>query len=135
MQMTREQKAKWIVTADGMEAEGYHIPADRLTEMRDSKYEWPMHLCIKTWFDVHDFFPEFEAALEVHGHALDEKALVGAWEWCLKKIEKIPENDAIAREMFPEKFKGGFGMWTVAQMRAVSDEQKKRRLSSETPPQ
>ncbi|MGG6893819.1 hypothetical protein [Rhizobium sp. BR 315] len=119
--------AKWKVTDDGLECGSYHIGAERLNEMRDGKYEWPMHLCIKSGFDAHDFFGAFETALERHGHAVNEDALLGAWDWCLKRIKQSDEYAAIAREMFPEKFRGISGMWQVSEMRAVAEEQRKRR--------
>ena len=119
---------QWVVDEHGLTGgDAYEIDADRLLNRRGSFYEWPIHLRNKTWIDFEDFWGAFERALKFHGKRYSKKRLAATLEECRRIKQRSDEYDAIARELFPEKFQpDSWGFWTVAEMSAVAEEQERR---------
>ncbi|NTI15684.1 hypothetical protein G6L29_08570 [Agrobacterium rhizogenes] len=123
-------KHQWTVTAEGMGTPFYSISASDLTDMRDGKYFWPVHLCVKVWMDIDNFFEEFERAFEYHGHDIHEGALLASWDWCQRRIKESADQSAVFDEMFP---RDDFALrpYSIKDREAVRAELERRYASGE----
>lgn len=65
---------QWVVNDFGLQSKGpqapyeYNIPKERLLESGDygDVYDWPPHVCEKTWVDADKFVEAYRKALEIH---------------------------------------------------------------------
>jgi len=65
---------QWVVNDFGIQSRGpdapyeYNIPASRLLESGDRGdfYDWPAHVCEKTWVDRKRFIEAYRKAVEIH---------------------------------------------------------------------
>ena len=62
------ETGNWEVTAKGLENkyEDYSIEKERLLNLRDDCYDWPLHLAEKEWVDIEFLLLRFEEALIKH---------------------------------------------------------------------
>ncbi len=123
----RRNKAQWIVDKTGLTGDGYYwIEKHRLLDMRDDFYEWPLQVCTKTWVDFPDFCHAFEHALQFHNKRYSRSRLAATVAECQRRIQRAADYEAVAREMYPEKYQEQFQVWRTREMVAVNDELSRR---------
>ncbi|PLU37987.1 hypothetical protein BMJ27_07440 [Sinorhizobium medicae] len=123
----RRNKAQWIVDKTGMTGDGdYWIEKHRLLDMRDGLYEWPLQVCTKTWVDFPAFCLAFEQALQFHNKRYSRSRLAATVAECQRRIQHASDYAALAREMYPKKYRERFQVWRTREMVAVNDELNRR---------